>query len=551
MLQKLTVKNYAIIQEIDIPFSSSLTIITGETGAGKSILLGALSLVLGDRANTNSLFDKERKCVIEAEFDLQAYNLPSFFETHELDYDDLTIIRREITPSGKSRAFINDTPVNLTVLRELSAQLINVHSQHQTLELNDKTFQLSVLDHLADNGQLLEQYKRKYDHYRQQEKKLQELREQNRKAQQDFDYYQFQLNELDELPWEELNQEELENELSILNNAEEIKSNLASVTQLLSNEDTSAGNRLREASTLLSDLIHYNRDLEDFHQRLESSLIEVEDIASEMERIQDQTDYDPQRAEQLNERLNELYRLEKKHGVNTVEELRSIRDEIEKKVQQADTLGEEIERLQEELNATKEELSELAQKLHTSRQKQVPVLQEKVQKMVADMGMPHAKLEADLEKTEVFGQQGIDQVTYRFAANKGSELQELKKIASGGELSRLMLSLKSLIAESASMPTLIFDEIDTGISGDIAGKVGNILARLGQSHQVICITHMPQIAVKGDTHFYVYKETSDEKTNASIRKLEGDERIKEVAKMLSGDNVSEAALQNARELLLN
>lgn len=551
MLQKLTVKNYAIIEEIDIPFSSSLNIITGETGAGKSILLGALSLVLGDRANTNSLFDKDRKCVIEAEFDLQFYSLRSFFDTYELDYDDLTIIRREIAPSGKSRAFINDTPVNLNALRELSSQLINVHSQHQTLELNDKSFQLSVLDHLADNSQLLDHYREKYNHYRQQEKKLAELQDQNRQAQQDFDYYQFQLSELDELPWEELNQEELENELSILNNAEEIKSNLASATQLLSNEDTSAGNRLREASTLLNDLANYNRGLEDLHQRLESSLIEVEDIASELERIQDQTDYDPQRAEQLNERLNELYRLEKKHGVNTVDELRTVREQIANKVQQADTLGEEIDKLQEELNAVKEQLQDIGQKLTASREEQVSVLEEKVQTMVADMGMPHAKLKADLEQMETFGPQGVDQVTYRFAANKGSELQELKKIASGGELSRLMLSLKSLIAESAAMPTLIFDEIDTGISGDIAGKVGNILSRLGQRHQVICITHMPQIAVKGDTHFYVYKETSADKTNAAIKKLEGEERTEEVAKMLSGDNVSEAALENARELLLH
>jgi DNA repair protein RecN (Recombination protein N) len=556
MLQKLVINNYALIDNLEISFGDGLNILTGETGAGKSIILGALSLILGQRAESRYFFNQQKKCVIEGSFKIAEFHLKAFFEDNELDYEAETLLRREISSDGKSRAFINDTPVNLTALKQLGEKLIDIHSQHATLEINDPEFQLLVVDAVAKHGDLLNDYQSKFKAYKKATARLQQLISESDKARADLDYYQFQFDELEKAKLAEDEQEKLEQELYTLNNAEEIKRNLLGACFLMQDGETSAIIQLREAAHHLSLLEKFNPLIEELHERLKSALIELKDIAAEVENLEQHTHTNDARATEINERLSLIYNLQKKHRVNTNAELLQLQDDLSEKIQQALFGDEEIEKLQKQIAAEKEELEKLATQLSANRAKTIPDIQTQVMRSLAEMGMDSAQLK--IEHNSVLGHNspsgglganGIDQVRFLFSANKGHTLAEMSKVASGGELSRLMLAIKSLIARYTALPTIIFDEIDAGVSGEVANKVGQIMERLSKNLQVITITHLPQIASKGQSHYFVYKDNETSTTYTRIRQLDEKERVMEIAKMLSGDKPGESALQNARELL--
>jgi DNA repair protein RecN (Recombination protein N) len=561
MLQRLTIQNYALIDNLEINFDKGLNILTGETGAGKSIILGALSLILGQRAESRYFFNQQKKCVIEGSFKIAGFHLNTFFEDNDLDHEDETVLRREISADGKSRAFINDTPVNLTLIKNFGERLIDIHSQHATREINDPDFQLLVVDGVAGHHELLAGYQTKFRAYRKALTQLQQLIEQNDKAKADLDYYQFQFDELDKAGISADEQELLEKELYTLNNAEEIKRNLSGANYLMQEGEASALTQLREASQQLSVIEKYNPEVEGLQERLKSTLIELKDIAAEIEGIEQKTFTNEARAEEVNTRLSLLYNLQKKHRVNSNEELLAIQDDLSEKIQQAVFGDEAVEKLQKQISTDKEELEALAEQLSANRKKAIPVIQEKVLANLTEMGMGNSALEIEqsslaaqpskggVETGQALGATGIDAIRFMFSANKGHALSDMSKVASGGELSRLMLSIKSIIAEYTALPTIIFDEIDTGVSGEVANKVGQVMERLSQNLQVITITHLPQIAGKGKSHYFVYKDDSDSVTKTRIKKLDSNERVLEIAKMLSGDKPGESALQNARELL--
>lgn len=551
MLQKLSIQNYAIIDELHIDFSDKLTIITGETGAGKSIMLGALSLVLGERADTNVLYDKENKCIIEAQFDIKKYQLEHFFEKENIDFDTTTLLRREISVQGKSRAFINDTPVNLNVLKELSEQLVDLHIQHQTLELNDLNIQMGMLDAIAKNDSLYKDYYSTYRHYQESLNQLNKLIEEGQKLQQEQDYLQFIFNELNEANLSESEQEQLENELKKLTNAETIKKQLSDITAGLSLNEQSANILLNNLHNALKSLLKINPELEPLQTRMQASLYELQDISDELEKAEQHIIHDEERINEINERLNILYNLQRKHHVQTITELQNIQKETEQKLNRITFASEETEQLKLKVANEKKELVLLAKKLSENRQKAIPGFEKKVNTLLKEVGMPYAsiKIEQKTADENEISALGIDKVEFLFTANKGMAFQNIRKVASGGELSRLMLCIKSQIADNTALPTLIFDEIDTGVSGEVAIKVGNILQQLSSSHQVICITHLPQIAGKGNTHLFVYKETDKKRTITKVRELKKEERIIEIAKMLSGEKPGEAAISTAKELL--
>lgn len=551
MLQKLSIQNYAIIDELHIDFSDKLTIITGETGAGKSIMLGALSLVLGERADTNVLYDKENKCIIEAQFDIKKYQLEHFFEKENIDFDTTTLLRREISVQGKSRAFINDTPVNLNVLKELSEQLVDLHIQHQTLELNDLNIQMGMLDAIAKNDSLYKDYYSTYRHYQESLNQLNKLIEEGQKLQQEQDYLQFIFNELNEANLSESEQEQLENELKKLTNAETIKKQLSDITAGLSLNEQSANILLNNLHNALKSLLKINPELEPLQTRMQASLYELQDISDELEKAEQHIIHDEERINEINERLNILYNLQRKHHVQTITELQNIQKETEQKLNRITFASEETEQLKLKVANEKKELVLLAKKLSENRQKAIPGFEKKVNTLLKEVGMPYAsiKIEQKTADENNITSLGIDKVEFLFTANKGMAFQNIRKVASGGELSRLMLCIKSQIADNTALPTLIFDEIDTGVSGEVAIKVGNILQQLSSSHQVICITHLPQIAGKGNTHLFVYKETDKKRTITKVRELKKEERIIEIAKMLSGEKPGEAAISTAKELL--
>ncbi|QHS55662.1 DNA repair protein RecN [Mucilaginibacter sp. 14171R-50] len=564
MLQKLTIHNYALIDNLEINFDKGLNILTGETGAGKSIILGALSLILGQRAESRYFFNQQKKCVIEGSFRIAEFQLNIFFEDNDLDYEGETVLRREISADGKSRAFVNDTPVNLTTLKQLGEKLIDIHSQHATYEINDPEFQLLVVDGVAGHHDLLSSYQTKYRAYKRSLKQLDELIAQNDKAKADLDYYQFQFDELEKAAIAADEQEGLERELAILTNAEEIKRNLLGAHYLMHEGETSAIIQLREAGQQLSTIEKYNSEVEELHERLKSTLIELKDIAGELENIEQRTFTNEARAEEVNTRLSMLYNLQKKHRVATNADLLQIQNDLSDKIQQAVFGDEAVEKLQKQIAANKQELEEIAKELSANRSKAIPVIQDKVLAGLTEMGMPNAVLEIEQNAAPHppkggvstgnppsggLGANGIDTIRFMFSANKGHALADMSKVASGGELSRLMLSIKSIIAEYTALPTIIFDEIDTGVSGEVANKVGQVMERLAQNLQVITITHLPQIAGKGKSHYFVYKDDSSTVTKTCIKKLEDNERVLEIAKMLSGDNPGESALQNAKELL--
>jgi DNA repair protein RecN (Recombination protein N) len=556
MLQKLSISNYALIDNLEISFDNGLNILTGETGAGKSIILGALSLILGQRAEGRYFFNQQKKCVIEGSFKIGAFHLKQFFEDNDLDYEAETVLRREISADGKSRAFVNDTPVNLPALKALGEKLIDIHSQHATLEINDPEFQLLVVDAVAKHDELLNNYRSKFRSYKKSTAKLQQLIDESNKAKADLDYYQFQFDELEKAALSADEQELLEQELYTLNNAGEIKRNLLAAFYLMEDGETSAIIQLHEAGHQLTSLEKFNPLIAELYQRLNSAIIELKDIATEIEIIEQRTHTNEARAEEINTRLSLIYNLQKKHRVNSNFELLQLQDDLSGKIQQAVFGDEAIEKLRKQLDTDRTELESLAAELSANRKKTIPEIESKVLNSLAEMGMGNASMSIELYSPSGhnsplggLGANGFDSVRFLFNANKGHALAEMSKVASGGELSRLMLSIKSLIAQNTALPTIIFDEIDTGVSGEVANKVGQIMQRLADNLQVIAITHLPQIASKGQSHYFVYKDDEGATTYTRIKQLDKQERILEIAKMLSGDNPGESALQNARELL--
>jgi DNA repair protein RecN (Recombination protein N) len=556
MLQQLSITNYALIDNLQISFDAGLNILTGETGAGKSIILGALSLILGQRAESRYFFNQQKKCVIEGQFKIAGFHLKAFFEENDLDYEAETVLRREISADGKSRAFVNDTPVNLNLLKALGEKLIEIHSQHATMEINNPLFQLLVVDSVARHNEQLTTYQVKFKAYRKLNSQLKQLIEEGDKAKADVDYYQFQYDELEKAALSDDEQEPLEQELYTLNNADEIKRNLSGAHYLMQEGETAALIQLREAGHQLAITEKFNPAIAELYQRLNSTVIELKDIAAEIEALEQQTQTNPARVDEVNARLSLIYTLQKKHRVNTNAELLQIQSDLSDKIQKALFSDEAIEKLQKQITAEHKELQQIAAELSANRAKAIPAIEQQVLQTLSEMGMGNSALK--IEQTQTGGQNsplgglgdnGIDQIKFLFTANKGHALAEMSKVASGGELSRLMLSIKSLIARYTALPTIIFDEIDTGVSGEVAHKVGQIMEQLAQNLQVITITHLPQIASKGQSHYFVYKDDEADVTKTRIKQLSKPERITEIAKMLSGEKPGESAMQNAKELL--
>lgn len=551
MLKTLRISNYALINKAEIHFDSAMNIITGETGAGKSILLGALNLITGARADAKVLFAKEKKCIVEAVFDLRNYELQAFFKQAEIDYENETIIRRELSENGKSRAFVNDSPVNLSVLQSLSDKLITIHSQHETLALSDSSFQLLVIDSLAGNANQLSEFKNFYKQWKKISEDIIEQEVYFAKALIEKDFIEFQLKELESFAIETINQEALESELIQLNHAEEIKTHLFAVLQLLENGQINVLDQLRAASNNLQSAGKYDVGINEYLERISSAALDLKDITFELSKKAEFISADPPRAEEINQILSHIFRLQKKHQVNDLQALLHLKTEMRQTLTNFEQSDEIIQALKEEQKKLFHKIKEHAILLSERRNKQFSSLEKKVKQILADAGMPDAifsvKSEFDLEKN--LNETGADTIHFLFSANKGSSALDIKKVASGGELSRLMLAIKSLLAASASLPTLIFDEIDTGVSGAIAGKVGNILMRLAQHHQVLVITHLPQIAGKGRHHLFVYKTSDSQSTITQFKLLNKKDRLQEIAKMLSGENPSNAALKTAAELL--
>ena len=549
MIQKLLIKNYTIIEELEINFSEGLTIITGETGAGKSILLGALGLIMGNRADTKSLYNKNSKCIIEGIFEVARYKIKPFFDANDIDYDDEVVVRRELTPSGKSRAFINDTPVNLKLLQQLSGSLIDLHQQFDTLDIHNVSFQLRMIDALAGNNSNLEKYQDKFKQYASAKKYLQDLHRRSAEANKESDFLNFQLNEFNEAALVVGEQEQAEKDLSTLSNAEDIKRTLGGAFRKLSESETSIINQLEELNVILNPFKRLNPKLEKTMSRFEGTLLELQDIAQEFESIAEDTEYDGERINEIQARLDLIYKLQNKHFVKSVNELLSIQENLASRVGAFADLSSEIEKTNQEIAELEGTLKTMAEKLSKKRKSVVKGFEKKVATMLTQLGMEHARLKVDIQPLEELSSTGIDDVNFLFAPNKGSTFMPIKGVASGGELSRLTLITKSLVASAIPLPTLIFDEIDTGISGEVALKMGDILKDLSDQHQVVSITHSPQIAVKAHTHYFVYKKVKDDRTVTKVKCLTNDERVRAVATMLSGNPPSESAIANAKELL--
>ena len=549
MLQNLRIQNFALIEETEVRLNQGLTVITGETGAGKSILLGALGLTLGNRADVSSLHDKTKKCIIEAQFNIKAYNLKSFFENNELDFEEVTSIRREITPEGKSRAFINDTPTTLSVLKELGDQLIDIHSQHETLLLKETNFQFELVDAFAQTTQLFADYKKQFSQLTKLKKQLEELTAQELQAKKELDYFQFQFNELEEAAIKVGVQQQLEEESETLENAEFIKGNLSKSSLAINGGDENIVSALALVKQQLQSVSKFGKQFNELFERVNSVSIELKELAKDIDACEEDVVYDNVRLEEVNTQLDKLNRLLKKHGVNTEEELLAIKDEIETELQQFSSLELSIEKTNKEIVALEKQCKTLAKDLSDKRQKSTAGIEQNIKTMLTSLSMANAQFKIDLKPLDSLTSNGLDAISFLFTANKGADFKELHKTASGGELSRLMLCLKALLAERTALPTIIFDEIDTGVSGDVADKIGNILFAMGKTMQVITITHLPQMASKGSNHLFVYKSDSKDKTTSSIKQLNKDERIAEIAKMLSTGTPTETALKNAKELL--
>jgi DNA repair protein RecN (Recombination protein N) len=510
LLTNLSIQNYALIDDVNVSFASGFTTITGETGAGKSILLGGLSLVLGKRADLTSLKNQEKKCIIEAEFDISKYQLPSFFNTHDLDYEDHTILRREILPSGKSRAFVNDSPVTLDILRGLGERLVDVHSQHQTLRLTENDFQLKVVDALAENGNNIKAYKTHLEEYRQVTKELQALMDFQANSNKEHDYNSFLLKELEAAPLKEGIQEELEAEFEQLNNVEQIMEQLSHGHQLLNDEQVGVLGKLANLKRAFQSLADFGTAYAALNDRVQSIFIEADDIANELEQIKDGVEANPSRLETVNGQLQQLYDLQKKHHVNSVNELISLRNQLAIQVDAVENIESKIKEKEEEVSKAEKQLDEWATKIRNARNTVIPRLKSMLQESLYSLGMPSATFKIEVNPSSVFKTNGKDDLTFLFSANKGSDYGELKKVASGGELSRIMLTIKSILAEYEQLPTMMFDEIDTGVSGEISNRMGEIMQQMSNTMQVFSITHLPQVASKGQQQFKVFKENKKE-----------------------------------------
>lgn len=549
MIKSLNIKNFAIIDEVQLDFDSGLTIITGETGAGKSILLGALGLIMGGRIDSKLFFDQSEKCVIEAEFNVAHYDLADFFKSEDLDYEDQVIIRREILSNGKSRAFINDTPVNLKTLHNLSSQLIDIHQQFDTLSIQQEGFQRNALDALARHKDLVKKYEHNYKEYHQSKKVLEELKLSVDKQGAEREYQQFLYDELAALNLTPGLQISLENELSMLENAELIKKNLNAGFQHLTESDRSIFQQLREVNYLLQNVQKYNPEISVLTERLEQVQYEIEDISSSLESIAERTDFDPEKIELYQSKLDLIYKLLKKHKLQDSDQLINLQHTLEHQLQGDGDVSEMITRLEQQILTSEKMLSGEGSAISTGRRKAADVLETKVNEMLHALNMPNAFIKVHFTELEAAGPHGFEHISYLFAANKGSIPAEIKSVASGGEVSRLALSIQSLVASSIPLPTMVFDEIDSGVSGSVSLKVGNILRGLSNEHQVIVITHSPQIAAKADKHYLVYKSDIGNQTKTSVAVLSETERITHIATMLSSDPPTPSALANARELM--
>ena len=549
MLQHLHIRNYALIDDLSVDFTDGFSVITGETGAGKSILLGALGFVLGDRTDTGVLFDKDKKCVVEAQFQLNDEMLKPLFEEHDLDFDTECILRRELNPQKKSRAFVNDTPVTLQAIKEIGSQLVDIHSQHDSLLLTNSGFQLHLLDEIAQNNALLAEYQANYNTYNNLKRKLSELQDMASRNIAENDYLKFQLDELQKAQLQENEYAEMERSLNVMENAEEIKTLLINAGGLLENADNAILPQLNELASALHRLGQLLPQTSELQQRVESTHVELKDIAYDLERLQDDAQFDEERMQELQERMDLLNRLMMKHHVKEFEDLIRLRDEIESKVNAFENIDKDIEQAEKTLKEQTTLLKQLAVKLHTKREKAAKGFSSGVTELTRQLAMPHAVFQIALTPLAAFSFSGLDEVHFLFSANKGVDVAELNKVASGGELSRLMLSIKSVVSQHNYIPTLIFDEIDTGVSGEVAAKIGDIMQGMGTSLQLISITHLPQVASKAAHHFFIYKDNEGSRTQSHIKLLNAEERITEIAKMLSNDKVTPEALKAAEVLL--
>jgi DNA repair protein RecN (Recombination protein N) len=549
MIQRLLIKNYAIIESLEMEFAKGLTIITGETGAGKSILLGALGMILGNRADTKVLYNAKEKCVIEGYFDISAYDLQAFFEENEIDFDQHTVVRRELTPAGKTRSFINDTPVNLGQLREFSGKLVDLHQQFDTLDIHDATFQLQMIDALANNKGPLSIYREKFRVFQSDKKKLAQLIEKSERSAREIEFLNFQLEEFNKAELIEGEQEKLETDQQRLQNAETIKRNLSAAYQAISEDENAIVGQMRSISSSINQVKKYTPSVAKLYERFESILFELEDIGGELESIAEDTEYDPERIADIQVRLDVMYKLQKKHGVSTIEQLLEIQEDLQKQLDAFGDLSEDISNLEQEIKIQETELKRQAGELSAKRKFVIPQFEQQVEGMLHQLSMENARLKVQTIDLEELTPTGADDIQYLFAANKGSRMMPIKDVASGGELSRLALCTKSLVASAIPLPTLIFDEIDSGVSGDVALKMGNILQKLSTHHQVVVITHSPQVAAKAEKHYFVYKNHTEDRTLTSVRPLSKDERVKAIAVMLSQNPPSTSALANAKELL--
>lgn len=553
MIETLTIENYALIERSEIALANGFTAITGETGAGKSILLGALGLLLGQRADVQALGEKDRKCVIEGSFEIEGLGLEAWFEENDLDYEATLTVRREVLPTGKSRAFINDTPATLVQLKELAPHLVDIHSQHETLLLNEATFRTQLIDSYAQDTELKEEYQEQYKEYQRLKRELEQLTGAEQRSREEADYLQYQYKELQEAQLTAGEQETLEEESELLQHAESIKEAFAAVIGLCECEERGAIGQMNAARVQLSKIAGCNKSIEELYKRMESCVIELQDIIEEVERKDEEIQYSPEHQAAVDERLDQLYGLERKHHVENVEELIALREKIGKKIQTFGTMEEEIRQTMEAVDIAYGKMQKAAKRLTEARRKAAEAIVSEIVPTLADLGMKEARMRIEVGASDHYGEMGCDEIRILFNANQGHEMQEIAKIASGGEMSRIMLALKSHITQATLLPTIIFDEIDTGISGDISVKTGAILQRMACQKQVIVITHTPQIAALANEHLKVYKHNEvrgeGHRTVSRIKRLSEVERLSEIAKMLSSEHPTEAALQTAKELM--
>jgi len=549
MLISLTIKNYALIRDLAVDFTEGLSIITGETGAGKSILLGGLSLVLGKRADTALVYNKSNKCVVEARFDVRQYGLRHLFEKEDLDYDDELIIRREILPNGKSRAFVNDTPTNLSSLSAISSRIIDIHSQHETLQLSDSSYQFHIVDSIAGNKELLSDYSEGREKMKRLEKELEQLHEKEVQALRDQDYNQFIFKELEDAKLAIGEQEELESELDKLSHAEEIKSTLNQILEEADRESFGLNEILSSVKSSLSKIARYSDSYEALSRRWESLNIEARDLLYEVESENDQLVHDPAELERVESRLQLIHSLEKKHGVASIEELLSLKAAYAKKLDEKEQASGRIEEIGLEINNLKEHLTAIADSLHENRKAALPEFTDKMVKTLAELEMKNTRLRVSLEKGEGLLRNGMDELEFEISSDKGVTFERIGRIASGGEMSRVMLAVKFILSEYASLPAIIFDEIDSGVSGEVSNRIADLLLRMSANMQVISITHLPQVASKGQQHYQVYKKEAQEGITTNIKRLNDDERLVHLAEMLGGSKVTDSALAHARQLL--